>query len=82
VRRKVAILSKSEVMAQLSPKKARSVAETFGLAIAVKRIDGKDRIILPVDRRALKDLLRFLDEDYYKSALSDTRYVSHSKRKI
>ena len=82
VRRKVAILAKSGVMAQLSPKKAKTIAAEFKISIGIKRVGGKDRIVLPQDRQALKELLRFLDEDYYKSALSDARYVSHSKRKL
>ena len=82
VRRKVAILAKSGVLAKLSPKKAKTIGAEFGVVVGIKRIGGKDRIVLPEDRLALKELLRFLDEDYYKSPLSDAKYVSHSKRKL
>jgi len=40
--------------------------------------DGK--IILPTNPTQLRRLLRFLDEDYYESALSQTRFLSNSKR--
>jgi hypothetical protein len=35
---------------------------------------------LPTNRTELLRLLRFLDEDYYESALSQTRFLSNSKR--
>jgi hypothetical protein len=36
--------------------------------------------LLPTNRTELLRLLRFLDEDYYESALSQTRFLSNSKR--
>jgi hypothetical protein len=33
------------------------------------------------EKRALKELLRFLDEDYYKTPITGTPFISNSKRK-
>ncbi len=41
---------------------------------------GGNRIVIPSNKTELRRLLRFLDEDYYESALSQMRYVSNSKR--
>ncbi|MDP3822658.1 MAG: hypothetical protein Q8R33_14395, partial [Burkholderiales bacterium] len=38
------------------------------------------KIVLPVGASDLRRLLRFLDEDYYESPLTQTQYVSNSKR--
>jgi hypothetical protein len=82
VRRKIAILRRSGAVSQLAPRKVKTAGAEFDVTIVIKRVNGKDTIVLPGDRASLKDLLRFLDEDYYKSPLSDARYVSHSKRKL
>jgi hypothetical protein len=81
-RRKIALLLKSGLIDSVSPRKAKKLAAEFDVSVLVKKVGGKDKILLPTDRHALKDLLRFLDEDYYKSPLTKTRYVSHSKRKL
>ena len=38
------------------------------------------KIVLPESPSELRKLLRFLDEDYYESPLTQTQYVSNSKR--
>jgi hypothetical protein len=81
-RRKVAILLKSGVLASVSARRAKEIGAEFKVAITLRKTGGKERIALPTSRRELKDLLRFLDEDYYKSPLTKTRYLSHSKQKL
>jgi len=83
IRRKVALLLDSPDFKVLSPRKAAGVARKFNLRLAIKKEDGEEHIVIPTeDRKALKDLLRFLDEDYLESPLSGSRFVSHSKRKL
>lgn len=81
VRRKVALLAQSEVL-KMAAKKIRDAATEFKLDIVVKKVGGKDKIVLPQDRQGLKNLLRFLDEDYYHSPLTAALFVSHSKQKL
>lgn len=54
-------------------------AALVGLPIAVNE-DG--RIVLPTNRRALKILLRFLDDGLYRAPLSGTDYIANSKRPV
>lgn len=82
VRRTVAILVKSGLLDNISARKARDVASTFDVSIEIKRVNGREKIVLPMDRAGLKDILRVLNDDYYLSALTTTRYVSHSKRRL
>jgi hypothetical protein len=77
VRKKIALIRQSGVLEHFTTEQLVATAQTFNLAIATTP-DGK--ILLPSSRTELRRLLRFLDEDYYESALSQTRYVSNSKR--
>jgi hypothetical protein len=82
VRRKVALLLDSPSFNELSPRKAVKIADKFNVKLAIRKTEGKERIVLPSDRKSLKELLCFLDEDYWESPLSGTKFVSHSKRKL
>lgn len=77
VRKKIALIRQSGVLEHFTTEQIVGTAQTFNLAITTTA-DGK--IVLPVNKTELRRLLRFLDEDYYESALSQTRYVSNSKR--
>jgi hypothetical protein len=77
IRKKISFITQSGILnAHTSQQIARSALE-FNLHIDV---DDKDRIVLPADKIELRNLLKFLDEDYYESPLSKTRFVSSSKR--
>ncbi len=52
-------------------------AQAFNVQVQTTQ-DGK--IVLPTNPTQLRRLLRFLDEDYYESPLSQTRFLSNSKR--
>jgi hypothetical protein len=77
VRKKIALIRQSGVLEHFTTEQIVATAQTFNLAITTTH-DGK--IVLPANKTELRRLLRFLDEDYYESALSQTRYVSNSKR--
>ena len=51
---------------------------------AEKNANVKDWYIsnFPDDKKGLKALLRFLDEDIYQSPISGNRFQTNSKRKI
>ena len=77
VRKKIALISQSGILDNFTTEQIVASAQSFSVAITTSP-DG--RIILPTNKTELRRLLRFLDEDYYESALSQTRYVSNSKR--
>lgn len=77
VRKKIALIRQSGVLEHFTTQQIVATAQTFNLAITTTA-DGK--IVLPANKTELRRLLRFLDEDYYESTLSQTRYVSNSKR--
>lgn len=82
VRRKVALLLQSPVLRTLPVEEIAQAAAEFGVPVRTQRIDGQDRILLPQDKASLKALLRFLDEDYFRSVLLRDLYLTNSRRRL
>ncbi len=60
----------------------KAVATEFGIPFTTVDDHGYEVICVPDNKSDLKKLLRFLDEDYYKSPLSKTHFVTSSKRVV
>lgn len=82
IRRKLWLIRQSQILEKVSPTDIRAIAAEFQIPVEYEQTGGEERIRLPAERRALKTLLRFLDEDYYKSPLSKTNFLTNSKRAI
>lgn len=78
VRRKVALITDSKILDRVKPNELRRTAADYGLQISVKG----GRIVLPRETRDLKRVLRFLEENYFTSDLTGTRYLTSSKRLV
>ena len=77
VRRKIALIVQSGILDKHSVATIIATAKPFKVDI---QLDANGKIILPESPSDLRKLLRFLDEDYYESPLTQTQYVSNSKR--
>ncbi len=77
VRRKITLILQSGVLDNFTAEQIVASAQTFKIDLKTAQ-DG--RIVLPTNGIELRRLLRFLDEDYYESPLSQTHFVSNSKR--
>lgn len=77
VRRKIGFILQSGVLTNYSPVEIQAAAAQFGIILSV---DANQRLVLPHERASLKKILRFLDEDYFESPISKTKFVSNSKR--
>lgn len=84
IRRKVALVAESEILREVPAQELALVAREFGIDLVVeKNSDGsRDVLVVPTQREELLAFLRFLDEDYYKSPLSEARYRTNSKRRL
>lgn len=80
VRRKLAIIHDRGLLDQISTPDIASKASSFGITIQTDSVDGVDVIRVPDDKKEVKELLRFLDEDYFEGPLSAAKYLSNSKR--
>lgn len=82
VRRKVWLVMESGILKKVPPNDIKAIAAEFSIPVEYVDDSGIERIVLPTSKKALKTLLRFLDEDYYKSPLSKTNFLTNSKRAV
>jgi hypothetical protein len=80
VRRKFSLIQQSQILENVPMNEIKAIAAEFNIPINTLVIDGVEKIKLPEIKADLKTLLRFLDEDYYKSPLSKTQCIANSKR--
>lgn len=80
IRRKFALIQQSRILETVPINMIKSVALDFNINLPTVVENGVEVIELPDSRAELKTILRFLDEDYYKSSLSSTNYITNSKR--
>lgn len=82
VRRKVWLILQSNILGKVPPNDIKAIAAEFNIPIEYVAQDGTEKLKIPSEKKSLKTLLRFLDEDYYKSPLSKTSYLTNSKRAV
>lgn len=80
IRRKFSLIQQSQILESVPMNDIKAVAAEFNISLQTTVEDGAEMIILPTSKADLKTILRFLDEDYYKSPLSKTQYITNSKR--
>jgi hypothetical protein len=80
IRRKLALVKQSGILETVPVNVIKAAAAEFNISIVTAKESDNDVIVLPRSKADLKKLLRFLDEDYYKSPLSSKNYVTNSKR--
>lgn len=85
IRKKIALLQKNEVLKDITVHDIQAVANNFNaelpeehhIAITVND-DGK--LVIPGDKKQLKELIRFLDEDYVTAPLTKRKCLTNSKK--
>lgn len=78
IRRKIAAINDSKVLENNSASKIKKLAQRCGLDITLE--NGK--LEIPSDKKKLKEILGFLDDEVYKGAFSEETYITNSKRKV
>jgi hypothetical protein len=76
-RKKISFILQSGVLDNFAIEQISAAANAMQLDLDFST---NGQIIIPNNKTDLKKLLRFLEEDYYESPLSNTRYISNSKR--
>lgn len=82
VRRKISLIQQSGILQSVPINDMKAVALEFNIPLVTLASNGTEVIVVPDNKPDLKKLLRFLDEGYYKSPLSNTSFVTNSKRAI
>lgn len=81
IRRKFSLIQQSQILENVPMSEIKAVAAEFNIPLETSMSeDGTEKIVLPKIKADLKTILRFLDEDYYKSPLSKTCFITNSKR--
>jgi len=80
VRRKVILIQQSGILDHCSASKIVATAKFCDLHLQLLGALGQERIVMPLDRQELKQVLRFLDEDFYQSPQSTTKYMAKARR--
>lgn len=78
IRRKVASITAGGLLEALPAKTLAAAARRYNVPVTVRN----NRLVLPAEKKALKDLLRVLDEDLYTGDLSRRRFLANSKRTV
>jgi hypothetical protein len=80
VRRKVVLIQQSGILDYCTPNRIAATAKFCDLQIQISGMPGQERIVVPADRQEVKQILRFLDEDFFQSPQSIAKYMSKSRR--
>lgn len=79
VRRKIALIKDSRVLELNTVASICEIARDYNVDIQTEDRSGRAKILLPNDKKKLKDVLKFLDEDIYKGPLTNQTYETNSK---
>ena len=82
LRRRVASIQSSSILHAVKPRQAANKAKVFDIEIEVPRINGKDRIRLPKEKKKLKAVVKFLNEEYFHGELTSQLYETNSLRPL
>lgn len=78
IRKQITLIQKSQVIVSASPRKIKASAKKFNLDIEME--NGK--LKLPNDKKACKNILSFLNEQYYFGLISGKKFITNSKRDV
>ncbi|HQS58154.1 MAG: hypothetical protein B7Y56_04315 [Gallionellales bacterium 35-53-114] len=80
VRRKVVLIQQSGILDHCAASKIAATAKFCDLHLQLSGVAGQEKIVIPADRQEVKQILRFLDEDYFQSPQSTMKYMAKSRR--
>jgi len=79
IRKQITLLQKSALLDEADTKKIKRGAKKFNVVV---ELDGDDKIIFPKDRKACKEILFYLNENYYEGPITKKHYRTNSKRAV
>lgn len=84
IRKKIALLQKNNVLDNLSINDIETVANDLNQHVAdeykINITTNNGKLVIPKDKKQLKELIRFLDEDYVTAPLTKRRCLTNSKQ--
>ncbi len=85
VRKKIALMQKNKVLENITVADIQTVANNFNRELPEEHhigitINENGKLIIPQDKKQLKELIRFLDEDYVTAPLTKRKCLTNSKQ--
>ena len=80
IRRKVILIQQSGILDNCPASKIAATAKFCDLQLQLAGTAGQERIVIPADRQEVKQILRFLDEDFFQSPQNTMKYMSKARR--
>lgn len=85
IRKKIALLQKNHVLQGLFVSDIQTVANNFNQEMPEEHhinieLDQDGKIVIPAEKKQLKELVRFLDEDYVTAPLTKRKCLTNSKK--
>ena len=77
IRKQITLLQKSKILDAADTSKIKKFAKKFNLGID---LDTGGKIIFPNDKKVCKDILTFLNEQFYLGLITGNKYKTSSKR--
>lgn len=81
-RKRIGVIQDSGILEQVGPAAVRERAVGYGLEIRIEGDGEAARLIIPSNKTERRELLWFLQEQYYQGVLTGTRYLSNSSRPL
>lgn len=79
-RKRIGFILDSGILDHVAMPVIQKRAKEYGLQIDLETDDGKERLVVPENASARRNLIKFLEEDYYRGPLSNNVYIANSKR--
>lgn len=85
IRKKIALLQKNEVLKDITVADIQTVANNFNAELPEEHhinitVNDDGKLVIPEDKKQLKELIRFLDEDYVTAPLTKRKCLTNSKQ--
>lgn len=85
IRKKIALLQKNEVLKDITVTDIQTVANNFNAELPEEHriaimVNDDGKLVIPEDKKELKELIRFLDEDYVTAPLTKRKCLTNSKQ--
>jgi len=85
IRKKIALLQKNEVLKDLTVAHIQAVANNFNAELPEEHhitiiVNDAGKLVIPEEKKQLKELIRFLDEDYVTAPLTKRKCLTNSKQ--
>ena len=85
IRKKIALLQKNEVLKDITVTDIQTVANNFNAELPEEHhitimVNNDGKLVIPEDKKQLKELIRFLVEDYVTAPLTKRKCLTNSKQ--